>query len=276
MNAPSRLAAFLVGLAVVFGLAFFVGRSIGPEVEADAHDMSGHDEGSTYALRLGPRNVPAGNDRAITFRVLDARGHAVTAYDERHERDLHLIVVATANLRDFQHVHPTLGRNGVWSVEVDLAPGGYRVYADTQPSGAEPMVLDAPLRATGGQPVRRPLPDPAVTARVGEYTVRLAGEHGRTTFSVSLDGKPVTDLQPYLGAYGHLVVIREDDLAYLHAHPEDGPAGPEVAFDVEYAAAGRYAVYLDFKHRGVVRTALFTVDAGVPADHGHEESHDDH
>ena len=281
MSVPSRLAAFLAGLAMVFGLAFVVGRSVGPEVEADAHDMSGHDEESAYALRLGQEKVPAGNGRTITFRVLDARGHAVTAYDERHERDLHLIVVATANLRDFQHVHPTLGRNGIWSVEVDLALGGYRVYADTQPSGAEPLVLDAPMRASGGVPVHEPLPEPAVTARVGGYAVRLASEHGRATFSVSLNGKPVTDLQPYLGAYGHLVVIREDDLAYLHAHPEDGPAGPDVAFDLEYDAAGRHAVYLDFKHRGVVWTAMFTVDAGEPAAHeddgqGDEMSHDGH
>jgi len=80
---------------------------------------------------------------------------------------------------------------------------------------------------------------------------------------------------------GHLVVIREDDLAYLHAHPEEGPAGPDVSFDVEYAAAGRHAVYLDFKHRGVVRTAMFTVDPGERAGHGDEghgdeENHDGH
>jgi hypothetical protein len=276
MNVTSRLAAFVVGLGLVFGLAFVVGRSVGPEVEVEpeSHDMGEHGEESAYTLRLGKERVPAGNDRTITFRLLDANGRPVTAYDERHERDLHLIVVAAANLRDYQHVHPKLGSDGVWSVELDLASGAYRLYADTQPSGAEPMVLETELLATGMRPLREPLPAAAATARVGRYAVTLTGEAGRATFSVSLDGTPVTDLQPYLGAYGHLVVIREDDLAYLHAHPEEGPAGPDVSFDVEYDAAGRHAVYLDFKHRGVVRTAMFTVDPGERAGHG-DEGHGD-
>jgi hypothetical protein len=283
MNVPTRLAAFIAALAVVFGLAFVIGRAVGPEVEAEAHagdghgaEPDGHDEAPAYSLRLGQRRVAAGAQRAVTFRVLDAHGRAVTAYDERHERDLHLIVLAESNLRDFQHVHPTLGRSGVWSVRLDLAPGPYRVYADTQPAGADAMVLQGRLLATGGKPVVQPLPGPSATTRIGRYAVALSTEHGRTTFRVSLDGRPVTDLQPYLGAYGHLVVIREDDLAYLHAHPEEGPAGPDVAFDVEFDEAGRHALYLDFKHGGVVRTAIFTVDAAAAGDHADEEGHDDH
>jgi hypothetical protein len=138
------------------------------------------------------------------------------------------------------------------------------------------MVLQGRLLATGGKPVVQPLPGPSATTRIGRYAVALSTEHGRTTFRVSLDGRPVTDLQPYLGAYGHLVVIREDDLAYLHAHPEEGPAGPDVAFDVEFDEAGRHALYLDFKHGGVVRTAIFTVDAAAAGDHADEEGHDDH
>jgi hypothetical protein len=79
---------------------------------------------------------------------------------------------------------------------------------------------------------------------------------------------PVTDLQPYLGAYGHLVALREGDLAYLHVHPEgapgDGatPAGPRVEFAAEVPSAGTYRLFLDFRHAGVVRTAEFTVAAG--------------
>jgi len=282
VNVAGRLAAFVAGLAVVFGLAFVIGRAVGPEVESEAHGEDGHGttpdarhEESAYSLRMGRRDVPAGQGRAVTFRILDAGGRAVTAYDTRHERDLHLIVVAESNLRDFQHVHPTLARNGDWSVRLDLAPGAYRVYADTRPTGADALVLQSRLLATGGSPVPEPLPGPTTTTRIGRYAVTLGAEDGRMTLSVSLDGKPVTALQPYLGAYGHLVVIREDDLAYLHAHPEDGPAGPAVAFDVEFDGAGRHALYLDFKHGGVVRTAIFTFDAGT-AEHAGEESHDGH
>jgi hypothetical protein len=89
---------------------------------------------------------------------------------------------------------------------------------------------------------------------------------------VSKDGKPVTDLQPYLGAYGHLVALRGGDLAYLHVHPDGTPGdgatdpGPEVVFYAAVPSAGTYHLYLDFQHNGVVRTAAFTVTAAASND----------
>ena len=88
------------------------------------------------------------------------------------------------------------------------------------------------------------------TATVDGYTVTLAGdlvagEHSMLTLSVSKDGRPVTDLQPYLGAYGHLVALREGDLAYLHVHPGGEPGdgrtkpGPDIEFGAEVPSAGR-------------------------------------
>ena len=61
-------------------------------------------------------------------------------------------------------------------------------------------------------------------------------------------------LQPYLGARGHLVVLREDDLAFLHVHP----TGDGVEFETELAKDSRYRLYLQFKHAGRVHTAEFT------------------
>jgi hypothetical protein len=98
---------------------------------------------------------------------------------------------------------------------------------------------------------------------------------------VARDGAPVTDLQPYLAAYGHLVALRAGDLAYLHVHPDgepgDGrtPAGPTVVFHTQVPSAGTYRLYFDFQHDGRVRTAEFTVTvgdaAGSSAGHEHEE-----
>jgi hypothetical protein len=81
---------------------------------------------------------------------------------------------------------------------------------------------------------------------------------------VRKDGHPVTDLQPYLGAYGHLVALRAGDLAYLHVHPTGHPgggatpAGPQIRFAAEVPSTGTYRLYLDFRHEGVVRTAELT------------------
>jgi hypothetical protein len=82
------------------------------------------------------------------------------------------------------------------------------------------------------------------------------------------DGQPVTDLQPYLAACGHLVALREGDLAYLHVHPEEAPgdgrtpAGPEIVFTAQVPSAGTYRLFLDFRHGGRVHTAAFTVATG--------------
>ena len=94
-----------------------------------------------------------------------------------------------------------------------------------------------------------------------------AGSDARLTLSVTRDGEPVTDLQPYLGAYGHLVALRSGDLAYLHVHPDGTPddgttkPGPHVVFYASVPSAGTYHLFLDFKHDGVVHTAAFTVQA---------------
>ena len=91
------------------------------------------------------------------------------------------------------------------------------------------------------------------------------------------DGEPVTDLQPYLEAYGHLVALRAGDLAYLHVHPDgapgDGttPSGPDITFYAEVPSAGAYRLYLDFQHGDEVRTAAFTAVAGSPAATGSDE-----
>ena len=119
-----------------------------------------------------------------------------------------------------------------------------------------------------------PLPEPATIAQVVDgYEVTLAGDlmpgqASELTLTVSKDGAPVTDLQPYLAAYGHLVALRAGDLAYLHVHPAgepgDGvtPAGPGITFYATAPSAGDYRLFLDFQHAGVVRTAEFTLHAG--------------
>ena len=78
------------------------------------------------------------------------------------------------------------------------------------------------------------------------------------------DGRPVTDLQPYLEAYGHLVALRDGDLAYLHVHPLGSPGdgttapGPAITFAAAVPSEGAYRLFLDFRHGDEVRTAEFT------------------
>jgi hypothetical protein len=304
MNTSLKLAAFGAGLVAVFGAATGLGAVVGPvgpaaaDSSAAGHDMASGDAGAHgadesaaahlpgglavsedgYTLALDRPALPAGDDVPFAFRILGPDGSAVTDYAVRHDQDLHLIAVRR-DLAGYQHVHPELGADGTWQVPLDLSPGSWRIFADfAATADDEDRTLGADLDVAGDYaPV--PLPEPSRTAEVDGYEVILdgelvAGEESELTLTVRRDGAPVTDLQPYLDAYGHLVALRTGDLAYLHVHPTgepgDGvtPAGPGITFATTTPSPGSYRLFLDFRHGDVVRTAAFTVTAGASEEHG--------
>ncbi|WP_327006080.1 hypothetical protein OHA72_01550 [Dactylosporangium sp. NBC_01737] len=268
MNAPVRLGAFAAVLAVAFGLAFGAGRLVGPDAVAETRPAgdghAGGDHGTpsgpqtgAYAFRLDPYT-----GGRLSFRITGSDGRAVTAFETLHEKPLHLIVVRR-DLSGFQHVHPVMDATGTWQVPLALADGGpWRAYADFTATGGPATVLAADLTVPG-EHRSEPLPAPATTTVVDGYTVRL-DLHDGVTFRVERDGRPVTDLQPYLGAPGHLVAIAQQDLTYLHVHP----TGAGLAFAVEGAGPGVHRLYLQFQHGGAVHTAEFTV-TGFGGGHAH-------
>ncbi|MEH1098067.1 hypothetical protein [Micromonospora sp. CPCC 205561] len=299
MNTATKLSAFALGVATVFGATYGAARVAGPEAAPaeSRHDATGdHGAGGEAGHggeQGGAAHLPGGllvSERGYTLRPVDAPagqfafqvtgpdGRAVTAYEVAHDKRMHLIV-ARRDLSGFRHVHPEMGPDGTWRVDSPLGgPGVWRAFADFTPTGGEALTLGVDVTVPGAL-TGRPLPAPATSTTVDGYTVTLAGapQPGRTaelTLTVSRDGAPVTDLEPYLGAYGHLVALRQGDLAYLHVHPNGEPGdgrtspGPEVRFAAEMPSAGAYRLYLDFNHRGVVRTAEFTVIAGAPATPG--------
>jgi hypothetical protein len=275
MNAALKVSGFAAGLAVVLGVAWAAGAAVGPVVDepepmvhgADGSHGSGeHLPGGLAVAQDGYRlvlaeEVLAPGTRRLTFSVLGPDGLPVTAYDVEHEKQLHLILVRR-DFEGYQHLHPVLDEEtGEWTTDARLTPGGWRVLADFVPSGGEDLTLGSDLLVPGNVDAPPALPVTR-TDTVDGYTVTVdgdlvAGEHSMLTMAVSQEGRPVTDLQPYLGAAGHLVALREGDLAYLHVHP--GADGLE--FGAEVPSPGRYHLYLDFKVGGVVRTAQFLLAA---------------
>lgn len=225
-----------------------------------------------YTLALDTPRVTAGKRAALRFSVKDDSGRDLTSYKREHGKELHFIV-ASRDLTVYRHLHPIRAADGTWSVATTLpAAGGYRAFADFKPArkGATGVTLGADL-AVSGTSEPAPLPPVRATAEVDGYDVTLGGaltpgKARELKLTVSRNGEPVTDLQPYLGAYGHLVALRAGDLAYLHVHPNGEPddgvtePGPEVSFTATAPSSGAYRLFLDFQHKGEVRTAAFTVD----------------
>ena len=265
MNAATKLAAFVAGLALLFGGAALAGAAIGPEPSDDAPQE--HTEMTTEhapdpvrglaiaadGLRIvvDDPELRRGRDETLSFRIEDANGETVRDFDVEHEKRMHLIL-ARRDLTGFQHLHPEQAADGSWSapVRIDEA-GSYRLFADFSHDG-ENQTLASDLRVDGPADLQ-PLPEPQTTAvSDGGYDVRLdAGADLR--FTITKDGEPVRT-EPYLGAGGHLVALREGDMAFLHVHPADDG----VRFTAEFPTAGRYRLFLQFKHEGRVHTVAFT------------------
>ncbi len=278
-----KLAGFFALLALIFWGATAVGGAIGPdrevaEREAPAHApetdrvIEGHNPDTAHTgpdggraaadtaeevrglavsdggltLNLARDELPRGDSTTLRFTVRDEAGDAVRDFDVAHARRMHLIVVRRDG-RGFQHLHPRLV-DGEWRVRMSIPQAGaYRVFADFKRDG-EPYTLAADLNVDGAANYR-PLPQRSRVARVDGYRVERAPNELR--FTIRRGGREITP-QPYLGARGHLVALREGDLAFVHVHPTGD------VYEAELERGTRYRLYLQFRHGGEVHTAEFT------------------
>ena len=245
MSPIAKLAGFAVALGLIFAGAAFAGSAIdvrpgeqttataehaedamtGMDAKAEADPVRGlavSDNGLT--LELARTTAAPGERSELSFRIVDRRGETVRDFDVEHTKRMHLIVVRR-DMTGFQHLHPTQNANGSWSVPLTLRDAGsYRVFADFYVDGtahtlADDLLVDGTVRS-------QRLPAPAMTANVDGMKVTLteaptkAGAESELGFTVTRNGTPVA-VEDYLGAKGHLVALRQGDLAYLHVHPDE-------------------------------------------------------
>jgi hypothetical protein len=203
-------------------------------------------------LELDRTRAPRGRAFPLSFRIADRAGRTVRDFDVEHTKRMHFIAVRR-DLTGFQHLHPVQRADGSWTTRVSLPDAGsYRVFADFSRGGA-PHTLAADL-AVDGALRSQPLPAPRSSTTVDGLQVSLKA--GRElAFTVTRHGRAVP-LDDYLGAKGHLVALREGDLAFLHVHPDER----RLRFMAEFPTAGRYRLFLQFKTAGRVHTAAFTED----------------
>lgn len=291
----SRLAAFATGLALAAGSAAAIGAAtgatpplqdclkvaaanagFGSQTMADAghgapamiEALPGSDGLHTQlaGLRLAPvsRSLTAGASTTWRFRIIGCDGNPIRRFDRDNTKLLHLIVVRT-DLTGYQHLHPTLGPDGTFTIQLRTArPGSYRAITDFVIDGRK-YVLGATLTAPGAAR-STPLPAPALRGSVDGYDIELqrpaqltARQEAQLTFRITRHGQPIDDLEPFLGSYGHLVALHAPELAYSHVHPVGAdPASGAITFNTELTERGSYRLFLQFQTRGHVHTVAFT------------------
>lgn len=229
--------------------------------------------GETYSLDVELASAPRpGVATHAQFHVRDPKsGVAVTRFDVMHEKLFHLFVVSR-DLQYFAHVHPTVGANGAFDIDLTLPrPGHYQLIADLVPTGAAPQLIQRTITTEGFEGRLHTVPEMEadLSDKVIENTrihlemrEAMAGGERLMTFTAydAVTNAPVNDLEPFLGAPGHLLVVSADLSTAAHSHPLAEKAPPSVvSFQVLFARAGMHRVWVQFQRSGRVITAPFTI-----------------
>ena len=276
MTATTKLAAFAVFLVALAAAGAVAGSAADPDrskpAPAHGEEKASHGaEGAAHPVRgvavaenglrleVEDPELRRGKTETVRFRVIEDSGETVRDFEVEHTKRMH-VIVARRDLSTFQHLHPEQAEDGSWSLPLKLTdPGSYRLFADFSHE-EEKTTLATDLRVDGEADLK-PLPAPATTATSEDgYEVRLdaghaeRGEETDLRFTITKDGETVQP-EEYLGAGGHLVALREGDLAFLHVHPTDDHAA---AFAATFPTAGRYRLFLQFQHDSRVQTVAYT------------------
>jgi len=213
-------------------------------------------------ISSSPDLLKPGDEVTLTFRVRDPEGRTVNRFEIVHEKLMHVFVVSE-NLEFFAHEHPQPEAGGAFRLRLRLPWGGmYRLLADYYPAGSVPQLAVKTLFVSGSsrvaklQPALAPSTSENLTAALRTNPdAPLAGLESRLFFTL----EPAAGLEPFLGAWGHLLAVSDDLVDFLHVHPFLADGGPLVQFNLVFPRPRLYRVWAQFQRLGVVNTAEFTI-----------------
>ena len=249
-------------------------------------------------LRTEPAQVRSGERVTLLFTFLrPGTGEVVRDFEVVHTKRFHLFVISQ-DLEFFEHIHPSLRDDGTWAIETIVPkPGYYEVLCDFMPTGGSAQFLNAPFvtadyagdLATDSAHLS---PDTNFSKSAGDITANLVFNPAQPTsgqythlslyLTDTVTGRPIIDLQTYLGQFSHMLLMSEDLQCYVHSHPinfvvesEDAAAvpeyiiapdadlatirgGPRVTFDALMPKAGVFRAWTQFQRNNQVRTIPFT------------------
>jgi hypothetical protein len=242
-----------------------------------------------FNLRLvaTPKAPKPGEKVSLRFSVINPKtGEQVKQFNLMHEKLYHLFIISQ-DLTEFQHIHPEHQPDGSFTIDTVLPrPGAYKIYSDIYPESGAAQVLQQNIATAGYQSdlfAARPTLQPDTSlVRTGDGTkvelvlepaTIIAGQPVTLKYRLTdlKSGEPVRDLVPYLGAWGHTLIISEDQQDYVHSHPEESVedaegkrkerGGPDVAFAAFMPRPGIYRIWTQFQRGDRLSTYSFTVRA---------------
>jgi hypothetical protein len=247
--------------------------------ESSTGEHNGHGAAQQAASHLKAAFVftadtaKANETTELTIQITDHDGNPVNDFDLNHEKLLHLIIV-NQDLSYFNHIHPEFEGEGRFTINTSFPAGGeYKLFADFMPTGGSSTTLSERVRVEGQeQPQTVISADTKLVKEVSGKEVKLALSRSKPKEDVTLTfnikdaktKKGIVDLEPYLGAVGHVVILSADGEQYIHVHPLDERAtGPVAEFSTSFPIGGTYKLWGQFQHEGEVFTVPFVVEVKI-------------
>ena len=223
---------------------------------------------ATFAFASGA--VKANENKELTIQITDKDGKPINDFQVNHEKLLHLIIV-NRDLSFFNHIHPDYKGNGKFTINTAFPSGGdYKLFADFIPKGGTSTTLSEWVKVEGKTGDQAAITaDSKLVKDVDGKEIELALSSTKASQEVTLTfnildaqtKKGISNLEPYLGAVGHVVILSADAEQYIHVHPLDEKAtGPKAQFAATFPKSGTYKVWGQFQHQGKVITVPFVVD----------------
>lgn len=237
-----------------------------------------------------PQRVKAGQQATIRFSVFNPKALTpVKDFNVQHEKLFHLFIVSS-DLKHFDHIHPEQQKDGSFTVKTILPSAGlYHVYSDIFPVGGLPHVVHQSLVTAGFAGKITNLKAALKADAVAEKNVDgirftlntapmtlLAGQPALLRYQLNdvKTGEPVTDLEQYLGAWGHTMILSEDCTDFIHSHPletklESSPTGKmqspaHLYFEANFLRPGNYRIWSQFQRVGKIITVSYDLTVSAP------------
>jgi len=216
-------------------------------------------------LQLSPSLVRPNQPLQLAFTVADPKtGRRVTDFQVIHEKLYHIFIVSQ-DLKYFEHGHGEPGVDAVFRFTTSLPkPGMYRVLSDFFPKDGSPQLIAKTILVPGGPITPGTQLNPDLSAKQAEnMEISLSIKPSRPVATkktlLLFHLSPADGLEPYLGAWSHMVIASDDLVDMIHDHPITTEGGADMQFEVIFPRPKTYRVWVQFQRKGVVNTAAFNV-----------------
>ena len=240
-----------------------------------------------------PKNINPLETATLEFGFKDIDGKSLKLEVE-HEKLVHVIVI-NDDFTIFSHIHPEdsslttneMKNNGLFAINYTFAKSGKYIvginFAANNKDYSKTFYVDV-----AGIKKENTNNDLSTKKIFDNYSVNLsyskitAGKPVALRYYFEKDNKPLEDMEPYLGAEMHVVIVKDDLTNFMHTHAMEGmngmmdmempmnmnmdmkvPStfGPNLEVDAEFPEKGLYHIFGEFKHNGKVVLTHFIIEA---------------